>query len=80
MDYHRRLGALSCYNQLKELPQQDMFIIWDYMTSSKLTTAEEKTYNFLISKKYDLLENLETLKISPFVKKYLIIKFGKKGQ
>ena len=80
-DYHRnRLGAYALYKELERLPKNDMFIIWDYMTSDPktLTLSERARFNYLIEVKYDLVRDLESRLLSPFVQKYLLIKYGYK--
>lgn len=82
LDYHRKHnGAYALFKTLNELPKQDLFIIWDFMTSNpdNLTKAEIKNFNYLYKEKYDLRKNLKEESLSPFVIKYLLIKFGKKG-
>lgn len=80
LDYHRKNNnAYDLYKQLKQINKQDMFIIWDYATSKTLTNAEKTRFKKLISDKYDLMNNLEDRKLSDFVYKFLIVRYGKKG-
>jgi hypothetical protein len=82
IDYHRKHnGAYALFKDLNKLPKQDLFIIWDLMTSNpkNITPAERKRFNYLYKEKYDLRNNLKEELLSPFLIKYLLIKFGKKG-
>ena len=78
-DYHRkRATASELYKELENLPKSDLFIIWDLSTSKNPTEAEKEKLNYLIKIKYDLTKDLESNELSPFVEKYLLIKFGAK--
>ena len=81
-DYHRnRLGAYTLYKELEQLPKYDLFIIWDYMTSNpkNLTLCERARFHYLIEEKYDLIRDKKSRLLSPFVQKYLLIKYGNKN-
>jgi hypothetical protein len=79
-DYHRKTNtAMELYKSLEQIPREDLFIIWDYMTSTQLTEEEKQRYKYLTEVKYDLIRDLQSREISPFVKKYLFIKFGSKN-
>jgi len=78
-DYHRkRATASELYKELESLPKSDLFIIWDLSTSKTLTKAEQERLTHLIRVKYDLTIDLKSNELSPFVEKYLLIKFGAK--
>ncbi len=81
-DYHRnRVGAYALYKELEQLPKCDLFIIWDYMTNNpkNLTLCERARFHYLIEEKYDLTRDKKSRLLSPFIQKYLLIKYGNKN-
>lgn len=78
-DYHRRQeGAYSLYKTLKSLNEFDMKSLWTYMTNDPKnnTIIDRCRFSYLKEDKYDLMRELETKLLSPFVMKYLLVKYG----
>lgn len=81
-DYHRRQqGVYELYKTLKSLNEFDMKSLWIYITNNPEdnTIIDRCRFSYLKNDKYDLMRDLDTKLLSPFVLKYLIVRYGKKS-